>query len=174
MSFFAVPIVLCVAAAGFVGQFMRDFGRARHAALRSDTLDSAYMIRKVRWIRGRRRDRVKCWRPVLPIATILCEGALRRHPATSSTRFLGTVLDAGATISCVGHSQARALCNLNGVRHDLQPSSRRFKFGDVVSPAYGILTVPLPTPYRDISVAVHVMPQDFSFLIGAYALEEHS
>jgi hypothetical protein len=67
----------------------------------------------------------------------------RKHAVPS---ILGGVMDTAATISYAGYPQARDLCFLTGVACVLSTGTLRFKFGDVVTEPYGILTVPLRTP----------------------------
>jgi hypothetical protein len=74
-------------------------------------------------------------------------------------------------MSCVGYPQARALCNLTGVPYNLSAGTRRFKFGDVVSEPYGMLTVRLRTPGGIVPFSVHVVPQNVPLLIGADMLD---
>jgi hypothetical protein len=80
-------------------------------------------------------------------------------------------LDTGAAMSCVGYRQARALCNLTGVPYELSTGTRRFKFADVVSELYGILTVPLKTPGGIVPLPIHVVPQNVPLLIDADILD---
>jgi hypothetical protein len=80
-------------------------------------------------------------------------------------------LATGAAMPCVGYRHARALCNLTGVPYELSTGTRRFKFGDVFSEPYGILTVPLRTPGGISSFAIHVVPQNVPLLIGTDILD---
>jgi hypothetical protein len=131
-----------------------------------DVEDTTATIRQVRWIAGRSRARFRCWLSWLPVVPVFLNASLGEGRALSSTRFLGGVLDTGAAIFCVVYRQARALCNLTGLPYELSTGTRRFKFGDVVSEPYRILTVPLRTPGGIVSLPNHIVPQNVSLLIG--------
>jgi hypothetical protein len=98
-------------------------------------------------------------------------GSLGEGSALSSASFLGVVLDTGAGMPCLHYRQARALCNMTGVPYEMSAGTRRFKFGDVVSEPYGILTVPLRTPGGIVPLPIHVVPHNVPLHFGADILD---
>jgi hypothetical protein len=60
---------------------------------------------------------------------------------------------------------------LTGVPDGLSAGAWRFKFEDVVSEQYGILTVPLRNPGGIMPLPILVVPQNVPLLIGADVLD---
>lgn len=128
------------------------------------------ILRKAKWISGRRWPRFKRFAPFLAATTIVLNAALTSEHL-SSARFLGGVLDTGAAKSCIGLKQAKALCNISGTEMKLHPPSRNFRFGDVVSHPLGVLSAPLETPGGTIDLPIHVVKESIPLLIGADILD---
>jgi hypothetical protein len=131
-------------------------------------LGGRYLARAAAWICGRRRSRKKRWYAILPIITVVFNAALVGR--AYSSRFLGACLDTAATSSCGGIAQAKALCNLTSAEWKLEPSTRKFRFGDILSEPLGILTVPLTTPAGILNLRLHVVKEDVPLLIGSDVL----
>jgi hypothetical protein len=133
-------------------------------------LGGRYLARAAAWICGRRRSRKKRWYAILPINTVVLNVALVGR-AYSSTRFLGACLDTGAASSCAGIARAKALCNLTSAEWKLEPSTRKFRFGDIISEPLGILTVPLTIPAGILNLRLHVVKEGVPLLIGSDVLD---
>jgi hypothetical protein len=132
-------------------------------------LGGCYLARAAAWICGRCRSRKTRRYTILPIITVVLNAALVGR-AYSSTRFLGACLDTGAASSRAGIAQAKALCNLTFAEWKMEPSTRKFRFGDVKSEPLGILTVPLTTLAGILNSRLHVV-KGVPLLIGSDVLD---
>ena len=108
----------------------------------------------------------------LPLVTVILSASLAKYPFSSSG-FLGAVVDSGASKSCVGLRQARALCKVTGEQLSLRPTTVRFRFGSGPTRPLGIMNVNLNTPSGPVSVPCHVVKNDVPLLLGLDFLDSN-
>ena len=147
-------------------------GRCR--AFVEDAIDdtATWIIIPARKIGGqRKRSRFKHF-AALPIVSVILSASLAKYPFSSSG-FLGAVVDSGASKSCMGIRQARALCKATGQSMSLRPTTVRFRFGSGPTQPLGIMDVNLSTPGGPVSVPCHVVKNDVPLLLGLDFLDEN-
>lgn len=83
-------------------------------------------------------------------------------------------LDTGAQKSVVGKNQAKAYCEMAGIKFKSKPSNTRFKFGDGIFASIGSIPIRIPKPNGGfIPVEIDAIRANVPMLIGLEVMDKH-